>query len=71
MRTLIDIPEEDIAAIKQVTVALGISRAEFVRRAVSQSLEPYRTSGHSEAFGICAGKLEDGLQFQDRLRGEW
>jgi metal-responsive CopG/Arc/MetJ family transcriptional regulator len=40
MRTLVDIPEEDLAKTKKITGEQGISRAEFVRRAVRKSLEP-------------------------------
>ena len=71
MRTLVDIPDEDIEAIRGVTERLGISRAEFVRRAVSASLQPFRESDQMEAFGILAGKSEDGVQYQRRMRDEW
>ena len=71
MRTLIDIPEEDLATLQNVTAKLGISCAEFVRRAVSASLLPYRESEQTEAFGILAGKLEDGLAYEHNLRKEW
>ncbi len=71
MRTLIDIPEEDLATLQNVTAKLGISRAEFVRRAVSASLLPYRESEQTEAFAILAGKLEDGLAYERKFRSEW
>jgi metal-responsive CopG/Arc/MetJ family transcriptional regulator len=71
VRTLVDIPEEDLAVIQNVTETLGISRAEFVRRAVTASLVPYREARQREAFGILAGKVEDGVAYQQKLRSEW
>jgi hypothetical protein len=71
MRTLIDIPDEDIKVIGSVTAKLGISRAEFVRRAVAASLVPYRDADQADAFGILKGKLPDGLAYQEKIRGEW
>lgn len=71
MRTLIDIPDEDIEVIGSVTAKLGISRAEFVRRALTASLAPYRDADQAEAFGILKGKLPDGVAYQEKIRGEW
>jgi hypothetical protein len=78
MRTLIDLPEEDIAKIKKITEEQGISRAEFVRRAVRQSLEPQQKVDRNQFFGLWARNrdpndppLEDGLAYQLRMRAEW
>lgn len=71
MRTLIDIPKEDIEVIGAVTAKLGISRAEFVRRALTASLIPYRDADQADAFGILKGQLQDGLRYQKKARSEW
>lgn len=71
MRTLVDIPNEDLEVIGSVTAKLGISRAEFVRRAVRASLVPFRDADHADAFGILKGELPDGLIYQERIRSEW
>lgn len=71
MRTLVDIPEEDLKLIKTVTKKLGVSRAEFVRRAISKSLAPHRRKMDHSAFGLWADHPEDGLEYQERIRSEW
>ena len=71
MRTLIDIPEEDLKLLNQVVKKLTISRAEFVRRAVATSLAPHRRKMNHAAFGAWSGFPEDGLAYQERIREEW
>jgi hypothetical protein len=71
MRTLVDIPAEDLDLLNGVVKTLAISRAEFVRRAISKSLEPHRQSQKQEAFGLWANRPVDGLAYQERMREEW
>ena len=71
MRTLVDIPAEDLDLLNGVVKTLAMSRAEFVRRAISKSLEPHRRSQKQEAFGIWANRPVDGLKYQERMREEW
>ena len=81
MRTLIDIPEKQLKALNAIGVARKISRAELVREAIEAFLHRNRPARES-AFGIWKDKKvvlpgqgeplpEDGLAYQDRLRGEW
>jgi metal-responsive CopG/Arc/MetJ family transcriptional regulator len=71
MRTLIDIPEEDLSLLKTVAKKLSISRAEFVRQAVSASLAPHRQKMNHESFGSWAEFSMDGLEYQEKMRDEW
>jgi hypothetical protein len=71
MRTLVDIPTEDLKLLNGVVKTLAISRAEFVRRAISKSLEPHRQSQKQEAFGLWSNHPVDGLKYQERMRAEW
>ena len=71
MRTLVDIPEDDLKLLNTVTKKLGISRAEFVRRAVATSLAPHRRKMDHAAFGLWTSHPEDGLAYQQRMRQEW
>ncbi len=71
MRTLIDIPEEDLAEIKRITQTQGISRAEYVRRAIRAELQRRSATDRSRFFGVFAADPEDGVAFQDRMRSEW
>jgi metal-responsive CopG/Arc/MetJ family transcriptional regulator len=71
MRTLIDIPEDDLGLLKKLSKASSLSRAELVRQAISQYLETHRLARKTDAFGVWASRREDGLAFQRRVRGEW
>ncbi|MGA2850987.1 MAG: hypothetical protein ABSE46_18455 [Terracidiphilus sp.] len=42
MRILVDIPDDDLAVMNAVTKAQSISRPEFIRRAITQSLTAHR-----------------------------
>ncbi|MGA2350335.1 MAG: CopG family transcriptional regulator [Terracidiphilus sp.] len=71
MRTLIDIPEEDLKLLTQVAKKLSISRAEFVRQVVANSLAPHRKKMNHAAFGAWSEFSEDGVAYQERMRAEW
>jgi metal-responsive CopG/Arc/MetJ family transcriptional regulator len=71
MRTLIDIPEEDLKLLNQVVKKLSVSRAEFVRQAVATSLAPHRQKMNHASFGAWYDFTEDGLAYQERMRAEW
>ena len=75
MRTLVDIPDDDLAIINSVVKAQSISRAEFIRRAIAQSLSTHRKAqierAREAAFGLLAGRSLDGMEYQERIRREW
>lgn len=73
MRTIVDIPEEQLAALDLWRAAHGLSRAEAVRRAVTKLLDTdeARQGAVDAAAGLWAGRVVDGLAEQERLRGEW
>jgi len=75
MRTLVDIPDDDLAIINSVVKAQSISRAEFIRRAIAQSLTTHRKTqiekAREAAFGLLAGRSVDGMEYQERIRQEW
>ena len=71
MRTLVDIPAEDLDLVNGIAKKLDISRAELVRRAISFYLEPHRSDPAAGAFGIWRERPVDGLEYQERIRGEW
>ena len=73
MRTIIDLPDDQLAALDAWRVAHGVSRAEAVRRAVAKLLDdkPARHAAIDAAFGLWRGRVTNGLEEQERLRGEW
>lgn len=73
MRTIIEIPEEQLRALDMWRHTRGISRAEAVRLAVANLLEGAaraRTSMEA-AFGLWSDRQLDGLAEQERVRAEW
>ena len=72
MRTIIDLPDEQIEALDGICRRDGISRAEAVRQAVTLLMRQRGTSRSGLAFGIWQGKRTvEGLAYQERLRREW
>lgn len=73
MRTIVDIPKEDVRRLDQLARRRRVSRAQIVREAVKfysiqQSPDPL-----DAAFGIWKDRKDigDGLAYQNRLRDEW
>jgi hypothetical protein len=81
MRTLIDIPENQLKELARICAARKLSRAEAVRQAVAAFIQQNGTS-RDAAFGLWKGQAvclpgdneplpEDGLAYQEKLRSEW
>lgn len=77
MRTIIDLPEDQVRRLAEYTACRGISRAEAVRRAVEKLLseDKERLTAREEAlkagFGAWKGRGIDGLDYQRAIRAEW
>ena len=73
MRTIIELPEDQLRALDAWRSPRGISRAEAVRRAVAHLLEDeaQTRAAVDAAFGLWSDRQLDGLAEQDRLRAEW
>jgi predicted transcriptional regulator len=71
MRTIIDLPDEQVAPLKELAARTRLSRAELVRRAVAEYLNRHRAPPEDTAFGLWKDRDEDGLRYQERLRSEW
>ncbi len=71
MRTIVDLPEQQLEALKAMGEREGISRAELMRRAVAEYLARHRGAAEDTAFGLWRQRGEDGLRYQERVREEW
>ncbi|MDQ3242970.1 MAG: ribbon-helix-helix protein, CopG family [Gemmatimonadota bacterium] len=71
MRTIIDIPNHILDQIDSLAQQEKISRAEAVRRAMTEYLEKRPRSRPDAAFGIWKSRKIDPLAFEDALRREW
>ena len=70
MRTLVDIPEGQIAELIRISKAEKVSRAEIIRQAVAAFIE-MKKPDTVEAFGLWKKHEADGLTYQEQLRSEW
>ena len=71
MRTIIDLPDEQIEDLAEICKKENISRAALIRKAVSEFLQKYSAKKMGDAFGIWKNKGEDGLKYQRQIRSEW
>lgn len=72
MRTIIDLPESQLAALRELETRKKVSRAELIRQAVAQYVVRHTESG--DAFGAWKAtphRPADGLTVQKKLRAEW
>jgi hypothetical protein len=70
MRTLVDIPEAQLAQLTAIGQAKKVSRAEIIREAIAAYIETQPNPAREAAFGIWKDE-EDGVEYQRRIRDEW
>ena len=70
MRTIIDLPEHQVAALADLCKKENISRAEAIRRALDTMLAEKQTLTRDDAFGAWAPR-GDSRELVDALREEW
>lgn len=74
MRTIIDLPEENIKALDLLAKRSKLSRAELIRRAVTAFIETetLNQSVSHDIFGLYADIFtNDALEIEKNLRSEW
>ena len=71
MRTIIEVPADQLTTLDALCRRERISRAEAIRRAVSAYIRPSQETESARAFGVWKDRGEDGLAYQERLRSEW
>ena len=71
MRTIIELPDDQLRDLAEICRREKISRAEAVRRAVAEYATRRRTPQSPDAFGLWRGRGVDGLAYERRLRREW
>jgi metal-responsive CopG/Arc/MetJ family transcriptional regulator len=70
MRTLVDIPEDELEELKLLSRSRKVSRAELIRQAVAGFLAENR-AGLEDSFGIWHKRGVDGVKYQEKVRSEW
>lgn len=71
MRTIIDLPDDQIRRLGEICRREGVSRAEVVRRAVADYLDALCLHERDDVFGMWRDRRVDGLEYEQRQRREW
>lgn len=71
MRTLIDIPESELARLNELSRVRRVSRAHLVRCAIDAYLRTETRDALDAAFGMWGDRNIDGLEYTAKLRKEW
>jgi metal-responsive CopG/Arc/MetJ family transcriptional regulator len=71
MRALVDIPDDQLRALDELSRSNKQSRAALVRQAINDYLGKHRRAQARDAFGLWGSRTVDGLEYQERIRKEW
>jgi metal-responsive CopG/Arc/MetJ family transcriptional regulator len=71
MRTIVELPDDQLAALRDICAQEKASRAEIIRRAVGQYIQDNQSAKGKSAFGLWKKKQINALDYEARLRGEW
>jgi hypothetical protein len=71
MRTIVDIPEDQLKHLARICEREHLSRAEVVRRAIAVYLRRSGAASEDRAFGLWRDRGLEGLRYQNELRDEW
>lgn len=71
MRTIIQLPDDQLEGLAALCEREGISRAEAIRRAIAAWLKEEAVPTRNEAQGLWRDRGVGALALEDELRGEW
>jgi metal-responsive CopG/Arc/MetJ family transcriptional regulator len=71
VRTLVDIPDNDVQRLNRLSKDRKVSRAHLVRTAVAEYLRQEEPDSLDKLFGIWKDRNIDGLEYQEQMRREW
>jgi hypothetical protein len=70
MRTLVDIPDQQIEALSIICKAENKPRSEIIRLAIASYIEEHQPAT-TDVFGLWKNRKVDGLDYQQQVRSEW
>jgi hypothetical protein len=71
MRTIVDLPEEQLGALSKLCSMYNISRAEAVRRAVDVLIKEAAKADDNVGFGAWKHKRISASAHVESIRNEW
>ncbi len=71
MRTIIDLPDDQLAALGEICAQKKVSRAAVIRQAVAGYIQQSKADKSENAFGLWKKKKINALKHEDKIRAEW
>jgi predicted transcriptional regulator len=71
MRTLVDIPDDQVSALTELGERRKLPRAVLIREAIGEYLARRSRAREQDAFGLWGADAMDGLAYQRKSRAEW
>ena len=71
MRILVDIPDDQISALAELSKRRQQPRAALIREAIGEYLAHRDRARQESAFGLWGTTAPDGLAYQRKARAEW
>lgn len=71
MRTLVDLRDNQILALDELSKKEKRARAALIREAIDDYLDKRRNLSEGDAFGLWGTRQIDGLTYQKKVRNEW
>ena len=71
MRTLVDIPDQQVQKLSRLSEQKKVSRAALIREAIAAYLARNDPDPGRKAFGIWRDLDIDSVEYQRKLRDEW
>jgi metal-responsive CopG/Arc/MetJ family transcriptional regulator len=71
MRTIVELPDEQLEALGDICAHEQASRAEIIRRAVGSYILGKQAGKGRSAFGLWKKKKINAVNYEAKLRAEW
>ena len=71
MRTIIDLPDDQLEALGEICAQKKVSRAAVIRQAVAGYIQQSKANKSENAFGLWKKKNINALKHEDKIRTEW
>ena len=71
MRTIIEVPDDDIKSLDRIVRQQQKSRAAVIREAIRIYLDSKAVDSDQSAFGIWRKNKMEGVEYQENIRSEW
>lgn len=71
MRISVDLNDAQIRTLDKLAKRRGKSRAALILDAIGDFLAKHRIDQVRDSFGLWSESKVDGLEYQERARGEW